>query len=104
MCQSSAYMEKNGENELIMEDVELFEASEGQVRLVNIFGEEKKLKAKIIEEAEEVVNAETKDEIIWEVADLLYFLVVLMQQKEIKIDDVLMELRRRRWEKTRRVK
>ena len=47
MCQSSAYMEKNGENELIMEDVELFEASEGQVRLVNIFGEEKKLKAKI---------------------------------------------------------
>ena len=30
-----------------MEDVDLFEASEGQVRLVNIFGEEKKLKAKI---------------------------------------------------------
>jgi predicted RNA-binding protein len=40
-------MDKNGENELIMEDVELFEVSEGQVRLVNIFGEEKKLKAKV---------------------------------------------------------
>ena len=47
MCQSSAYMDKNGENELIMEDVDLFEASEGQVRLVSMFGEEKKLKAKI---------------------------------------------------------
>jgi len=48
MCQSSAYMEKDGENELIMEDVESFEASKGQIRLVNMFGEEKKLDARII--------------------------------------------------------
>ena len=47
MCQSSAYMDNNGENELVMEDVELFEVSDGQVKLVNIFGEEKKLKARI---------------------------------------------------------
>ena len=47
MCQSSAYMDKNGEKELVMEDVELFEASEDNVRLVNIFGEEKNIKARI---------------------------------------------------------
>ncbi len=47
MCQSSAYMDKNGEKELVMEDVELFEASEDSVRLVNIFGEEKNIKARI---------------------------------------------------------
>ena len=47
MCQSSAYMDKNGEKELVMEDVELFEAFEDQIRLVNIFGEEKKIKAKV---------------------------------------------------------
>lgn len=47
MCQSSAFIDKNGENELVMEDVDLFEASDDRVRLVNIFGEEKKIKARI---------------------------------------------------------
>ncbi|MGD9159097.1 MAG: CooT family nickel-binding protein [Desulfobacteraceae bacterium] len=47
MCQSSAYLEKEGKNELLMEDVDLFEAKGDQIKLVNIFGEEIELKAKI---------------------------------------------------------
>ena len=47
MCQSSAYLEKEGEKELLMEDVDLFETTGDQIRLVNIFGEEIKVSAKI---------------------------------------------------------
>ena len=47
MCQSSAYMEKEGKIKLLMEDVDLFEASGDQVRLVNIFGEKMEIKAMV---------------------------------------------------------
>lgn len=47
MCQSSAYLEKDGKRELIMEDVDLFESQDDIIRLVNIFGEEKKVNARI---------------------------------------------------------
>ncbi|MBN2419848.1 MAG: CooT family nickel-binding protein [Deltaproteobacteria bacterium] len=47
MCQSSAYLENEGKSELLMEDVDLFEASGDQIRLVNIFGEEIEIKAKV---------------------------------------------------------
>lgn len=47
MCQSSAYIEKDGKNELIMEDVDLFESYQDHIRLVDIFGEEKEVKARI---------------------------------------------------------
>ena len=47
MCQSSAYMEKDGSNELLMEDVDLLEARGNRIKLVNIFGEEIEIKAKI---------------------------------------------------------
>lgn len=47
MCQASAYMEKDGKTELIMEDIDLFESSQDHIKLVNIFGEEKEVKARI---------------------------------------------------------
>ena len=47
MCESTAYLLKNGKEEIILEDVDLFEAEEGQIKLVSIFGEEKKVKARI---------------------------------------------------------
>ncbi len=47
MCQSSAFLENNGKSELLMEDVDLFEAEGEQIRLVNIFGEEILVKAKV---------------------------------------------------------
>jgi phosphoribosyl-AMP cyclohydrolase / phosphoribosyl-ATP pyrophosphohydrolase len=56
------------------------------------------LKSKIQEEALEVIeaiNLEKKD-LIWEISDLLYFLMVTMQAKEISIKEIMQELKRRR--------
>lgn len=47
MCQSSAFIEKEGREELVMEDVDSFEASEGQIKLIDMFGEHKILNAKV---------------------------------------------------------
>ncbi|HEX9972133.1 MAG TPA: bifunctional phosphoribosyl-AMP cyclohydrolase/phosphoribosyl-ATP diphosphatase HisIE [bacterium] len=57
---------------------------------------DKKLREKLLEEAEEVVVAKTKDEIVWEAADVLYFLTTLLAKSGVEIGEVLHELRRRR--------
>lgn len=58
--------------------------------------DDRKVREKIMEEAEEVVTAEDRDNLIWEVADLLYFTLVLMNREKITLREVLTELRRRR--------
>ncbi|RMI01664.1 MAG: bifunctional phosphoribosyl-AMP cyclohydrolase/phosphoribosyl-ATP diphosphatase HisIE [Calditrichaeota bacterium] len=55
------------------------------------------LTGKILEEAREVVEADTREEVIWEAADVLYFLTVLLAKRGISVQDVLRELYRRRW-------
>lgn len=57
---------------------------------------EKKVREKLLEEAQEVVDANTREEIIWEAADVIYFLTVLLAKSDIKFEDVLRELNRRR--------
>lgn len=63
---------------------------------------EQKVRNKLLEEAKEVVEAEERDDVIWEAADLIYFLTVLIQKKGVTIDDVLRELRRRRWKEVQK--
>jgi phosphoribosyl-ATP pyrophosphohydrolase/phosphoribosyl-AMP cyclohydrolase len=53
------------------------------------------VREKIMEEANELCEAKTHDEIVWEAADLLYFATVLMTRAGITIDEVLDELDRR---------
>jgi len=48
MCESAAYLMKGKQEEILFEDVDLFESEGDQIRLVNIFGEEKKILARII--------------------------------------------------------
>lgn len=54
------------------------------------------LKGKIIEEAGELVRAEKKEDVIWEASDLMYFMSVLLVKNNIKLADILNELKRRR--------
>ncbi|BER92591.1 bifunctional phosphoribosyl-AMP cyclohydrolase/phosphoribosyl-ATP diphosphatase HisIE [Atrimonas thermophila] len=66
-------------------------------------GKEKILR-KVSEETTEVIlaslknqnSAENKKHLCWEVADLLYHVMVLLCEEEIEWDDVLLELQRRR--------
>ncbi|MCL2042694.1 MAG: phosphoribosyl-ATP diphosphatase [Treponema sp.] len=53
------------------------------------------VREKIMEEAKELCEAKTRDEIIWEAADLLYFATVLLSREGVSVQDVLDELDRR---------
>lgn len=54
-----------------------------------------RVREKIEEEAEELIEADGKDEVVWEVADLLYFMNVLMHREGVTWKDVRDELDRR---------
>ncbi len=49
MCQSSAFLVKNGQEQLLMEDVSLVKPQGDEVLLVGMLGETKQVKAKIKE-------------------------------------------------------
>ena len=51
---------------------------------------------KIKEESNEVINYTNDENLSWEIADLLYFVLVLMVKKGIKLKDILNELWSRR--------
>jgi phosphoribosyl-ATP pyrophosphohydrolase/phosphoribosyl-AMP cyclohydrolase len=53
------------------------------------------VREKIMEEANEICTAKNKDEVIWEAADLLYFISVLMTRAGVTVGEVLDELDRR---------
>ena len=58
-----------------------------------------KILKKVGEEAAEVIIAsknQAKDEIIYEVSDLIYHLIVLLVDQEVGLDDIYKELRKRR--------
>ena len=55
----------------------------------------KRVREKIEEEAEELCEAEGKNEVIWEAADLMYFVNVLMYKEGVTWKDVYDELDRR---------
>ncbi len=47
MCESTAYTVENGEEKVVMENVDFLEIGEGQVKLINLFGEEKTVKGSV---------------------------------------------------------
>jgi predicted RNA-binding protein len=48
MCEAAAYIIKNGQEELFLEDVDVIEPDGDNLRLVSIFGEQKIIKASIL--------------------------------------------------------
>ncbi len=61
-----------------------------------IITDESKVMEKIKEECEEVMNYKDRENLVWEIADLTYFVMVLMAKKGITIDEIKNELSRRR--------
>ena len=47
MCEAHAYIIKNGEEEVLLENVDQVELEGDEIRVINIFGEQKILKALI---------------------------------------------------------
>jgi phosphoribosyl-ATP pyrophosphohydrolase/phosphoribosyl-AMP cyclohydrolase len=57
--------------------------------------DDKLVRETIMEEAQELCDAKTGYEVVWEAADLLYFATVLMTRAGITVQEVLDELERR---------
>lgn len=62
----------------------------------SIVNNKEKIIAKLREELDELIQAEKPEEIQWEAADLLYFMLVYLENKDVKFADVLKELKKRR--------
>lgn len=60
MCEAHAFILKNGEEEKVMESVDVVELEGDEVKLVSIFGEQKTLKARL------KVYDNTKSRIVFE--------------------------------------
>ena len=48
MCEANAFLLKEGIESKVMENVDQLDVEGDEIRLVNIFGEQKKIKAKIV--------------------------------------------------------
>jgi phosphoribosyl-ATP pyrophosphohydrolase/phosphoribosyl-AMP cyclohydrolase len=53
------------------------------------------VREKVMEEAKELCEAKTHDELVWEAADLLYFSTVLITRAGVSVQEILDELDRR---------
>ena len=67
-----------------------------------LFKDESLLNAKIKEEAEELTEATTKDELAWEAADLFYFAMVRLVKNGVSLSDVERNLSMKNLKITRR--
>jgi len=47
MCETNVFLERGGGEELLLENVDVIEVVDGTLRLINIFGEEKKIKGSL---------------------------------------------------------
>jgi predicted RNA-binding protein len=47
MCETNVFLERGEGEELLLENVDVIEVVDGTLRLINIFGEEKKIKGSL---------------------------------------------------------
>jgi len=55
----------------------------------------KLLNKKILEEAEELTKTKNKKQVIWETSDLLYFILVFLVKREVKLNQIEKKLKER---------
>ncbi len=49
MCEANAYVIREGKEDLVLEDITLLRQEDGELFLQNLFGEEKRIRARIKE-------------------------------------------------------
>ncbi|MBM7868054.1 CooT family nickel-binding protein [Heliobacterium gestii] len=49
MCEANVYIRRDGQDQLILESVDKLVPEPGQVSMINIFGQQKTIKARILE-------------------------------------------------------
>lgn len=69
---------------------------EGGSYVSGLVKERGKIVEKLEEELEELIEAEKENEIAWEAADLLFFMLVYLENRGVSFSSVLSELKRRR--------
>lgn len=47
MCEATAYVLREGKEEPVFEGIDFLENKEGEIRLLNLFGEERRIKARV---------------------------------------------------------
>jgi phosphoribosyl-ATP pyrophosphohydrolase/phosphoribosyl-AMP cyclohydrolase len=57
--------------------------------------DDKLVREKLMEEAEELCEAKTHEELVWEAADVLFFTTALITREGIRVEEILDELDRR---------
>jgi phosphoribosyl-ATP pyrophosphohydrolase len=62
----------------------------------SIIRDRKKIIEKLREESEELIEAKGEKNITWEAADLIYFTLVYLENRDVEFSEVLKELRERR--------
>jgi len=60
-----------------------------------LLGDPALLRAKLLEEAEELAEASARDDVVWEAADVIYFAMVAMRRAGVSLAEVEAELDRR---------
>ncbi|MBS3068541.1 bifunctional phosphoribosyl-AMP cyclohydrolase/phosphoribosyl-ATP diphosphatase HisIE [Candidatus Micrarchaeota archaeon] len=99
-CHTNSYScfkeEKNILSELIEVISERKKYPKGNSYTSKIVNDRNAIIAKLREELEELIEAKKKSDIKWEAADLLYFILVYLENRNINFSEVLNELKRRR--------
>jgi|SRR3989344_3657362 len=55
----------------------------------------KLLYKKILEEAKELTKTKNKNQVIWESSDLIYFLIVFLVKRQVKLEEIKSKLNER---------
>ena len=98
----SCWGETNGLPELCRRLSERLENAPAGSYTRRLLDDPELLKSKLLEEAGELAAAETRDEVIWETADVMYFALVALLRGNADLTDVEAELDRRSLKVTRR--
>ncbi|HID72888.1 TPA: phosphoribosyl-ATP diphosphatase [Candidatus Micrarchaeota archaeon] len=99
-CHTGSYSCFSGKTPILWELVDVISGRKSSPKegsyVSGMVADRQKVAAKLREELGELLEAEKDAEVVWEAADLLFFMLVYLENRNIKFSQVLQELKRRR--------